>query len=422
MTGDAIAVVGMAALFPAAPDAATFWSNIVSGRDAISEVPSGRWDPEYYDPGHAGAERFYCRRGGFVDDIATFDPASFGIMPVAVDHADPDQLLTLRVAAAALDDAGGADRMIADPRRVGVILGRGGYYNAGVVRLDQRVRVAEQVVATLREVVPGLAESEVERVRAAFRGELGPEHPEAMIGLVPNLAASRIANRLDLQGPAYTVDAACASSLVAVDQAVHELRTGRCDMMVAGGTHHCHDVTFWSVFTQLGALSRTEHIRPFDRRADGLLIGEGTGIMVLERLDDALARGDRVYAVIRGVGVASDGRDTSLMKPKVSGQLLALERAWTDAGLDPDTVGLVEAHGTATPMGDRTELETLATFFGQAEGSAADDPNDPSRAGLGSVKSMIGHAMPAAGAAGMIKTVLALHHQLLPPTIHCEER
>ncbi len=415
---DPIAVVGLAALFPAAPDATTFWENIAAGRDAISDVPAQRWDPEYFDPAHAGAERFYCNRGGFVDDIATFDPARFGIMPVAVDHADPDQLLALSVAAAAVEDAGGTDELVEDPRRVGVILGRGGYYNAGVVRLDQRVRVAEQVCTTLREVMPGIRPEEIERVRDAFRQQLGPEHPEAMIGLVPNLTASRIANRLDLQGPAYTVDAACASSLVAVDQAVHELRSGRCDVMLAGGSHHCHDVTFWSVFTQLGALSPTGVIRPFDRKADGLLIGEGTGVVVLQRLADAERAGRRVYAVIRGTGVSSDGRDTSLMRPKMSGQLLALERAWSDAGLDPATVGLLEAHGTATPAGDRTELDTIAAFFGPA---GDDDPASPARPGLGSVKSMIGHTMPAAGAAGLIKAVLALHHRVLPPTINCEE-
>lgn len=415
-----VAVVGLAGLFPAAPDAGTFWENIVGGVDAISEVPVDRWDPEYYDPAQAGAERFYCRRGGFVDDIATFDPARFGIMPVAVDHADPDQFIALGVAAAAIEDAGGSDALFDDPRRVGVILGRGGYYNAGIVRLDQRVRVAEQVCLTLREVVPGISAEQVERVRDAFRQELGPEHPEAMIGLVPNLTASRIANRLDLQGPAYTVDAACASSLVAVDQAVHELRSGRCDVVLAGGSHHCHDVTFWSVFTQLGALSRSGTMRPFDRRADGLLIGEGTGVVVLQRLADALAAGRRVYAVIRGSGVASDGRDTSLMRPKMAGQRLALERAWADAGLDPATVGLLEAHGTATPTGDRTEIETITGFFGAADDGGS-DPGRADRAGIGSVKSMIGHTMPAAGAAGLIKAVLALHHRVLPPTLHCEE-
>ena len=149
--------------------------------------------------------------------------------------------------------------------------------------------------------------------------------PESAIGLVPNLAASRIANRLDLGGPAYTIDAACASSLLAVDAAVGELRSGRCDAVLAGGVHHCHDVTLWSVFSQLGALSPSGEIRPFSRHADGILVSEGTGVLVLERVADAERLGHRVYAVLRGTGVSSDGRDASLMSPRVDGQVLALE-------------------------------------------------------------------------------------------------
>jgi acyl transferase domain-containing protein len=232
---------------------------------------------------------------------------------------------------------------------------------------------------------------------------------------VPNLAASRIANRLDLGGPAYTVDAACASSLIAVDSAISELRSGRCDVVLAGGVHHCHDVTLWSVFSQLGALSPSGEIRPFSRHADGVLISEGTGILVLERLDDAVRRGQRVYATIGGSGVSSDGRDSSLMSPRVDGQVLALERAYRRAGVDPATIGLVEGHGTATPAGDRAELETLRSVYGKH------DPIDGPRPALGSVKSNIGHAMPAAGAAGLIKSVLAVYHGLLPPTLHGDD-
>jgi 3-oxoacyl-(acyl-carrier-protein) synthase/phosphopantetheinyl transferase (holo-ACP synthase) len=252
-------------------------------------------------------------------------------------------------------------------------------------------------------------------VRTAFTERLGPEQPESAIGLVPNLAASRVANRLDLRGPAYTVDAACASSLVAVDHAVRELADERCDLMLAGGVHHCHDITLWSVFSQLGALSRSERIRPLHRDADGVLIGEGTGVVVLKRLADAERDGDRVYAVIAGTGVASDGRSASLFNPDPGGQARAVRQAWDAAGLDPraeDAIGLLEAHGTATPAGDTAELTTVADVFGPVQGE---------RAVIGSVKSMIGHTMPAAGIAGLIKTALALHHRMLPPTLHCDE-
>lgn len=416
-----VAIVGMGALFPGAGDLDTYWRNIVGGVDAITDVPAERWEAFFYDPESTAPDRVYCHRGGFVDDYATFDAAAFGIMPVTVEAAEPDQLIALKVAAAAIADAGG-EGQLGDPQKVGVIVGRGGYFTPGMARFDQRVRVAQQLVESLRELVPGITEAKLDEVKHAFQDQLGPSRPEAAIDLVPNLAASRIANRLDLQGPAYTVDAACASSLVAVDQAVAELRSRRCDAVVAGGVHHCHDVAFWTVFSQLRALSPSEAIRPFDRSADGLLIGEGTGMVVLKRLADAERDGDRVYAVIRGTGVASDGRASSVMKPRVAGQLLALERAWSASGLDPATVGLIEAHGTATPVGDAAELDTLAQFFGPADAAGAGGrPASSERGVLGSVKSMIGHTMPAAGAAALIKTALALHHGVLPPTLHCDE-
>ncbi|MFX0578321.1 beta-ketoacyl synthase N-terminal-like domain-containing protein [Nocardia nepalensis] len=419
----AAAVVGLGALFPGAPDTPTFWRNIVEGVDAITEVPASRWDPTYYEPdAPAASDHMYCHRGGFIDELATFDPARHGIMPFAAAGTEPDQLLALRVATEAIDDAGGEDRL-PDRSRVGIILGRGGYLSAAGVRLDQRVRTAHQLVATLRELVPGLAEAELTKVREAFQACLGPERPEAAIGLVPNLAASLVASRLDLGGPAYVVDAACASALIAVDQAIRELASGRCDAVIAGGVHHTHDIVMWSVFTQLGALSRSQTIRPFHRAADGMLIGEGTGMVLLKRLEDAQRDGDRIYAVIRGTGVSSDGRASTLMAPRTQGQVLALQRAWHIAGLDPTapaSIGLLEAHGTATPLGDETELATLTRVFGPGNGAHEGRAADPD-IGLGSVKSMIGHAMPAAGIAGLIKAILAVHHGVLPPTLHCEE-
>lgn len=409
-----VAIVGMAVLLPGAPDLDSYWQNLVDGVDAITEVPARRWDPDFYDPSAdpSRPDRVYCNRGGFVDDFAEVDAAGFGIMPNSVSGAEPDQLLALRVAAAAVADAGGPERMPAGDR-VGVVLGRGGYLTSGIARLDQRVRTANQLTRTLSELLPGITADQLEQVRTAFADQLGPHSPEAAIGLVPNLTASRIANRLDFRGPAYTVDAACASSLIAVDQAVAELASGRCDAVLAGGVHHCHDITFWSVFCQLGALSRAQRIRPFDRGADGILIGEGTGVVVLKRLDDAVAAGDRTYAVVRGTGVASDGRAASLFSPEPAGQVLALRRAWEAAGLDPrerDSIGLLEAHGTATVAGDGAELTTLAEVFG---------PGGP--AVIGSVKSMIGHTMPAAGVAGLVKAALALHRGVLLPTLHCDD-
>ncbi|MEU3029679.1 beta-ketoacyl synthase N-terminal-like domain-containing protein [Streptomyces incarnatus] len=417
-----VAIVGMAVLLPGARGLDAYWHNLLGGVDAIGEVPAGRWDADYYRPasaaGPAAPDQVYCRRGGFVDALAEVEVTRYGIMPAAVPGTEPDQLIALDVAAAALADAGG-ERGLPARDRIGVILGRGGYLTPGLARLDQRVRTAGQLVRTLGELVPDLSPAQLDRVRAAFTERLGPDRPESAIGLVPNLAASRIANRLDLRGPAYTVDAACASSLVAVDQAVTELTAGRCDMMLAGGVHHCHDITLWSVFSQLRALSPTERIRPFHRDADGILIGEGTGVVVLKRLADAERHGDRVYAVIRGTGVAGDGRTAGLVSPDPGGQTRAVRQAWRAAGLDPaapHSVGLLEAHGTATPAGDGAELTTLAEVFGPGSGLAEDE-----RPVLGSVKSMIGHTMPAAGVAGLVKAALALHHATLLPTLHCDD-
>ncbi|MFF3323634.1 beta-ketoacyl synthase N-terminal-like domain-containing protein [Streptomyces sp. NPDC002889] len=416
------AIVGMGAVFPGAGDLAAYRRNLFAGTDAISDVPPDRWDPEvYYDPGasegFARSDHFYCRRGGFIDDLTAFDPTRFGIMPAAVAGAEPDQLLALRVIAEALADAGGEERLPADRSRIGVILGRGGFMGVATARLDQRVRTAHQLAATLRELAPELGDERIAAVRDAFQAGLGPEQPEASIGLVPSFTAARAANRLDFRGPAYTLDAACASSLIAVEQAVGLLASGSCDVVAAGAVHHCHIATLWSVFTQLRALSPSQHIRPFDRRADGTLLSEGTGVVLLKRLADAERDGDRVYAVVRGVGVAGDGRAASLMSPLVDGQVRALRKAWSQAGLDPtapDALGLLEAHGTGTPVGDEAELVTLGEVFGRRTPGA-----EP--VAMGSVKSMLGHTMQASGMAGLIKAVLAVHHGTLPPTLHLEE-
>lgn len=240
-----IAIVGMAALMPGAATLDAYWRNLVDGVDAISEVPPGRWDAEFSEPAQS-AERLdwvRCRRGGFVDDLATFEPLRYGVMPKSVPDMEPDQLISLEVAAAAIEDAGGAGRM-PDADRIGVVLGRGGTLSAAQARFSQRVRVPSQVVKTLRELFPELGEERLEQVRRRFDEEMGPLHADGVLGVTPNLAASRIANRLNLRGPAYTIDAACASSLIAVEHAAGQLAEGKLDAVLAGGTHHTHDITF----------------------------------------------------------------------------------------------------------------------------------------------------------------------------------
>lgn len=423
-----IAIIGMSCIFPGAGTVEDFWSNIKNKVDAIRPVSPTRLDPVYFtgnipagDPLTGTAptgqpDHFYCNRGGFIDEFATFDPARFGILPLAVEGTEPEQLLALSLAHRALTDAGLFERGALP--KTGIIIGKGNYAGPGVLRAIEIIHTGQQLVALLKDLMPDIKEEEVERIKKEFQQKKGRYAPDTVMGLIPNLVASLIANRLDLGGPAYTVDAACASSLIAIDHAVKELSLGNADLMIAGGIHASQNATFWSVFTQLGALSKTQQIRPFDRKADGLLIGEGCGFVVLKRLDEAIRDQHRIYAVIKGVGVSSDGAGASVMSPTVQGQSRAIRQAWSNARLHPDSIGYIEAHGTGTPLGDRIELETLAGVFGTS-GLAGRRRTLP--AGIGSVKSNIGHAMPAAGIAGLIKTALALYHNQLPPTLHCDE-
>jgi acyl transferase domain-containing protein len=410
-----IAIVGMGAVFPGADSLDKYWQNLTRGVDAISEAPANRWDPEWYDPALADKpSRVYCRRGGFIDEFASFDPLRFGVMPTSVPETEPEQLLTLRVVAEAIEDAGGMDRL-PDRSRVGVIFGRLGQSSVAGIKFFYRVMLGDILTGFLNELRPEMTPDEVARIRGRLDERLGTYHAENVMGLMPNLTASRVANRLDLGGPAYILDAACASSLIALDHGIAGLLSGGIDAAIVGGVHLNHDITFWAVFSQLKALSRSQQIRPFDTRADGLLIGEGVGAVVLKRLSQATRDGDRIYAVVRGIGVSSDGRSASLVNPEKSGQVLAIRRAWASAGLDPslaDAVGLLEAHGTGTPAGDATELSSIAEVFGNGRGSTAPV--------IGSVKSMIGHTMPAAGSASLIKAALAVANGVLLPTLHCD--
>ena len=409
---DSVAVVGMACIFPAAPDLRSYWYNLSHAVDAISEVPPGRLDPAFYAPGVERVDRHGCARGGFIDEHAYFDPHAHGMMPVAVDVAEPEQLLTLEVAARALRDAGYEPSRKRTPENSAVVLGRGNYTSRAVTRFEQRVRGAEQVVSALRDLLPQLDEQELERVRSELQARTVAAEREAVVNLVPNLCASRLAERFHFHGPAYTLDAACASSLVAVDHACGLLREGKVDLALAGGVHLAHSEDFWCVFNQLGLLSKHGMSRPLDRRADGLLISEGVGVVVLKRAADATADGDRIYARVLGTGTSSDGRGTSVVRPNTRGQCLALGHAWRASGCDPADLRMLEAHATGTQAGDAVELETIAGFFGAGRDRLAT---------IGSVKSMLGHAMPAAGIAGFIKTALAVYHGVLLPTLHCEE-
>ncbi|MGW8877730.1 SDR family NAD(P)-dependent oxidoreductase [Streptomyces mirabilis] len=390
-----IAIVGMACMFPGAPDLATFWANVLAGEDAVTEVPATRWDAElYHDPRGAG-EKTPSRWGGFLPEIP-FEPLRYGIPPASLPAIEPVQLLALEAARRALEDSGYGSRSF-DRTRASVVFGA----EAGSDLSN---------AMTLRSVLPAYLGS----LPPALDEQLPKLTEDSFPGILANVIAGRIANRLDLGGANYTVDAACASSLTAVDVACKELASGTSDLVLCGGADLHNGINDYLLFASAHALSPSGRSAPFDSAADGIALGEGVGCVVLKRLADAERDGDRVYAVIKGVGSASDGRALGLTAPRPEGQYNALTRAYRNAGISPAEVGLVEAHGTGTVVGDRTELGSLTRVFEEAGAP-------PGACALGSVKSQIGHTKCAAGLAGLIKTSLALHTGVKPPTLHLTE-
>jgi acyl transferase domain-containing protein/acyl carrier protein len=393
-------------MFPMAEDLAHFWSNIRGRLDAITEVPPTHWRPEdYWDEDPKAADRTYARRGGFLTPV-DFPLLDFGIPPHAVEATDTTQLLGLLVARQALLDAGyGPSRNFARDR-VSVILGVTGTLEL-VIPLGARLGHPIWRRA-LREagVDETTAEDVVRRIAGSYHGWQENSFP----GLLGNVAAGRIANRLDLGGTNCVVDAACASSLGAINLAMLELAAMRCDVALSGGLDTFNDIFMYMCFSKTPALSPTGNARPFDAAADGTILGEGLGILVLKRLEDARRDGDRIYAVIRSMGTSSDGKGQAVYAPSVAGQVSALRQAYDLAGVAPGSIELVEAHGTGTNVGDAIELEALEQVYRGAR------PGGPWCA-LGSIKSQVGHTKAAAGAAGLIKAALAIYHKVLPPTI-----
>lgn len=402
-----IAIVGIACRFPGANDLEEYWQNIKAGTDAITEIPSTHWSmAEYFDADPKSPDMTYGRKGGFLSPI-DFDPLEFGISPNALEATDTSQLLALLAARDALVDAGyGAGAKAFDRERVSVILGVTGTLEL-VVPLGARLGhpIWRRALAEAG-VDPETADDVVERIRDSYVGWQEASFP----GLLGNVVAGRIANRLDLGGTNCVVDAACASSLSALHLAALELAAGRSDLVLTGGVDTFNDIFMYMCFSKTPALSPTGDARPFAADGDGTTLGEGVGILALKRLDDAVRDGDRVYAVLKGVGSASDGRGNAIYAPDSDGQAKAIRRAYEIAGVTPDTIELVEAHGTGTAVGDATEARGLRSVY---------DSSDRARpwCAIGSVKSQIGHTKAAAGVAGLIKATLALHHKVLPPTI-----
>ena len=413
-----IAIVGLAAIMPDAPDASAFWENIKAGRYSISDVPPDRWDPDlYYDADRRAPDKTYSRIGGWVREYP-WDPIGWRLPlpPKVAEQMDQGQKWALAAARAALLDAGWPDWDV-DPEQVAVILGNA---IGGEKHYATNVRIVLPEMLRELEIAPSFA-SLPENARLAIVEETRKGHlanfveinEDTMPGELANVTAGRIANLFNFRGPNFTTDAACASGLAGMWSAAQGLASRQYDVAVSGGVDRNMGVTSFVKFCKIGALSATG-TRPFDAGADGFVMGEGAAIFVMKRLSDAERAGDRVYAVLLGMAGSSDGKGKGITAPNPAGQRLAIARAWQQAGVDPAMASAIEAHGTSTRVGDASELESLTSVFGPA-GVA------PGAIALGSVKSNIGHLKAAAGTAGLFKMVMNLHEKVLAPSLNFDD-
>jgi amino acid adenylation domain-containing protein len=361
---NAIAIIGLGCRFPQAENPAAFWSLLHRGVDAISETPRSRWNGD--GP----------RWGGFLDQIDTFDPQFFGISPREAEQIDPQQRLLLEVCWEALEHAG---------------------------------HPPEQLTGTRSGVFIGISGNEYSRIAHAAGLD-----PYSTTGNAPSIAANRISYQFDLRGPSWAVDTACSSSLVAVHQAVQSLRNGECDLALAGGVSLILTPNWTVAFQKAGMLAADGRCKTFDAKADGYVRGEGCGAVVLKRLADAIADGDSILAVIRGTCVNQDGRSNGLTAPSGPSQQAVIRGALEDAGISPGAVSYIEAHGTGTSLGDPIELNSLREVL-----TPERSPDQP--CWIGSVKTNVGHLEAAAGICSIIKVVLALENEEIPPHLHLKQ-
>jgi acyl transferase domain-containing protein/SAM-dependent methyltransferase len=372
-----LAIVGMSVRAPGGVvDVPGFADLLWSGTDAISDIPADRWPTaEWFDEAQETPGRMYVRHGGFIGDVSGFDAEFFGIAPAEAASLDPQQRLTLELAWEALEDAGHAPTSLAGTRAA---------------------------------VYLGISNSDYGRTLFSRPDLIDPYFSS---GNAYSVAAGRVAYVLGFAGPAVAVDTACSSSLVALHLAAQGLRNGDCELALVGGVNLILSPEVNVNFCKAGMLSRDGRCRTFDASADGYARGEGGGMVVLRRLRDALADGDRVLAIVRGTAINQDGRSNGLTAPNGPAQQAVIRTALEAAGVSPHTIGYVEAHGTGTSLGDPIELGALAAVL--AEGRSAQTP-----VAVGSVKTNIGHLEAAAGIVGVIKTVIALGRQEIPPHLH----
>ncbi|MGD0823303.1 MAG: type I polyketide synthase, partial [Terriglobales bacterium] len=413
----AIAIVGVGAVLPDAPNVSAFWKNVKEGRYSISEVTATRWDPDlYYDPDHSAPDKTYSKIGGWVREHV-WEPMKWrlAIPPRVVDAMDESQKWAIACTREALEDYGYPKRPL-NTDRTAVILGNamaGEKHYFTVLRVLFPEYARELGESAAFAALPAEVRGEITREWHERMGKLLPEITEdSMPGELANCIAGRIANIFNFHGPNYVCDAACASAMAAVSSAVEGLVQNDFDIAVTGGIDRNMGASTFVKFCKIGALSATG-TRPYAEGADGFVMGEGAAIFLLKRLADAERDQDKIYAVLRGMGGSSDGKGKGITAPNPIGQKLAIERAWQNAGLSPDTVTLIEGHGTSTAVGDVVEVQSMIDVLGNSH-------LPPHSVALGSVKSNFGHLKGAAGAAGLLKTMLALRDKVLPPSVHCE--
>ena len=407
-----IAIVGVGSVFPRGIGNDNYWKMIMEGVDACIEVPPERWDWRlYYNEDRKVPDKSYTKIGAFITDLQ-MDFKEFKLPPRVFDQLDLFQRYAMKATKEALEDAGLLDDTKLDRTRIGAIISNSG---GGEQRDWASVRVSvDQIFHWMEEIdlwkeLPLDAREEIKKgLGGVLDRNLLTITEDSMPGSLPNISSGRLANLFNFMGPNFITDAACASSFAAIYSARNSLLLGQMDVAVSGGTDSMMSTQTFIEFCKIGALT-PDGSRPFSEGANGFLMGEGSGIVILKRVEDAVRDGDRIYAIIRGMGASSDGKGKGITAPNPQGQTLAVKVALADARVDPSTISFIEAHGTSTAVGDVAELYSLMEIYeGLPENSV----------GLTSVKSQIGHLKSAAGAAGIIKAAMAMKNRIIPPQIN----
>ena len=408
----AIAIVGMGAVVPEGIGLDNYWDMIIKGVDACTTIPKERWDWRlHYDPDPSTKDKTYTKIGAFIKEL-DMNPFEFKIPPKVFEQIDRFQKYAIYATKEALSDCKMINNNTVDRSRVGVIVANSG---GGEVRdfASFRIGIAElkkycSESDVWKDIPEHARKGMFDHVSKMVDRDFIQITEDSMPGSLANVASGRLANLFNFTGPNYITDAACASTLAAISSARDQLVLKRTDVMVTGGTDSMMPAHSFVEFCKIGALT-PDGSRPFSDGANGFLMGEGAGIIVIKRLEDAVEDGDKIYAVIKGIGASSDGKGKGITAPNPEGQRMAVERAYEDARMDPATISFIEAHGTSTAVGDVAEFNSLLPIFGGLPKNSI---------GLTSVKSQIGHLKSAAGAAGIIKAALALDKKVLPPQIN----